>query len=276
MPKRIHLPRTFVPGAGAIGMSFLLVLQSILGIQSSDGLLVIDDDTLDATNLNRCLIAILEDLVGDAGVPYKKVHLIERRLIRPALNLKPVDKRWEEFVEQPEYADPRMYELVVSCVDKYEARKAVQFAKAPRLLITAGTGDFLLSISRHRLDDEFSCGLCYQLRDRAPTCAKASEGAQDAFEKPIDPSIGFVSALAGVLLAAEYLKEIQPVWQAEQVKNAARLQVLSGKLKTGPRRKDVACNCSSKFVVQGYKDVWKSAALPVVSGTNGGPSAASS
>ena len=172
------------------------------------------------------------------------------------MNLQAFPLMWEKFVEQPEFTAPRVYELVVSCVDKYDARKAVQFARQPRLLLTAGTGDFLLSVSRHRLDDGMSCGLCYQLRDRTPTCATASEGAQDAFEKPIDPSIGFVSALAGVLLAAEYTKEIRPEWHADAVNNTARLNALTGKFKAGPRSKDPACNCSSKYVALGYQDVW--------------------
>lgn len=256
MPRRIHLPRTFVPGAGAVGMSFLAALHSMASIVSSDGLFIIDEDRIDASNLNRCLIAILADLVADDGGPLYKIDILKARLAAERLNLRPYSQMWEKFLEQAEFRDPHLYELVVSCVDKYDARKAVQFAKQPRLLLTAGTGDFLLSVSRHRLDDGMSCGLCYQLRDRLPNCDTASEGAQHAFEKPIDPSIGFVSALAGVLLAAEYIKEIHPEWHAGRVNNTARLYALSGKFKAGRRIKDAACNCSSKYVILGYQDVW--------------------
>jgi len=256
MPRRIHLPRTFVPGAGAVGMSFLAALHCMAGIVSSDGLFIIDEDRIDASNLNRCLVAILADLVADDGGPLHKIDILKARLAAKRLNLQTYPRMWEKFVEQPEFKNPHLYELVVSCVDKYDARKAVQFAKQPRLLLTAGTGDFLLSVSRHRLDDGMSCGLCYQLRDRPPTCDTASEGAQHAFEKLIDPSIGFVSALAGVLLAAEYVKEIHPEWHGDRVNNTARLYVLSGKFKAGRRTKDPACNCSSKYVILGYQDAW--------------------
>jgi len=256
MPKDIHLPRTFVPGAGAIGMGFVLALQSMPTIRSSDGLFVIDDDRLDATNLNRCLMAILADAL-DKGVAKKKIEVIRARLKHAGLNLKPIDDRWQSFVARPEHADPRHYELVVSCVDKYEARRAVQYDKPPKVLLTAGTGDFLFTVSRHVLDDGLSCGVCYQLRDRLPTCDTASHGAQDAFQNEIDPSIGFVSALAAVMLCAEYMKEIRQEWRSAVIENAARCYVLQGHIKSGKRPKDPNCNCSNKYVAMGYNDIWK-------------------
>jgi len=112
-------------------------------------------------------------------------------------------------------------------------------------------------VSRHILDDGLSCGLCYQAKDAEPGCATATEGTQQAFEVPVDPSISFVSALAGVLLGAELLKEIVPEFNGVRVKNALRLQVLTGAAKTSARSKDPACNCSSKYVAIGYRNTWQ-------------------
>jgi molybdopterin/thiamine biosynthesis adenylyltransferase len=257
MPADIHLPRTFVPGAGAIGMGLMLALQSMPSIRSSDGVLVVDDDRLDVTNLNRCLLAILAD-VSDQAISLKKIDLLKRRVRHGGLNLQAIDDRWQAFVRRRAHDDARDYEIVLSCVDKYEARMAVQYDKPPKVLITAGTADFLLTVSRHVLSDGMSCGLCYQFRDRAPTCDKASEGAQEAFENPIDPSIGFVSAMAAVLMAAEYMKEIRPEWHDSRVDNSLRVYVLSGRVKAGKKPKDPNCNCSSKYVAMGYNDIWGS------------------
>src|SRR5207247_9863626 len=80
LPTGIRLPRTFVPGAGAIGMGFLLTLECMVAISGSDGLLVIDDDKLDATNLNRCLLAVLAD------IGHSKLEVVGQRLANRALD----------------------------------------------------------------------------------------------------------------------------------------------------------------------------------------------
>ncbi|MGH9463572.1 MAG: hypothetical protein ACRD1X_20400, partial [Vicinamibacteria bacterium] len=151
----------------------------------------------------------------------------------------------------------RNFRLVVSCVDRYEARRAVQFDPIPELVLTTGTGDFLLTVSRHRLGDGLSCALCYQPRERAgPGCGQASEGAQAAFELPIEPSIGFVSLLAGVLLGAELLKEIVPAWHRGRLKNTLRYQVLRRRGKVFERAKEEGCGCGSRFAAAAYREAW--------------------
>lgn len=253
LPNRFHLPRTYVAGAGAVGMALLLLLDGTPAIHSGSGLYVVDDDVLDDTNMNRCLLAALSDIDS------LKTTVLESRLDVDRLALKFYPAKWESFVQAPEHSDPLNYERVVSCVDKYPARRAVQYDQIPKVLLTAGTGDFLLSVSRHVLDDGLSCGLCYQAREGDEGCATASQDAQQAFSVPIDPSIGFVSALAGFLLAAEFLKEVVPALHAGRVKNTVRAQLLTGTTKVSARNKDDACNCSSEFVAIGYRSIWKSA-----------------
>jgi molybdopterin/thiamine biosynthesis adenylyltransferase len=250
LPERIELSDTYVAGAGAVGMALLGVLTSIPALVATGELAVVDFDILDDTNLNRCVLALLSD-IGRA-----KLEVVTDRIEGRRLGLKVFPEKWQEFVARPKYRTEGVLHRVVSCVDRYEARRAVQFDRVPKLLLTAGTGDFLLSLSRHVLDDGLSCGLCYQVRDRDPGCATASDGAGALFETPIDPSIGFVSALAGVLLGGELLKELVPDWHASRVRNTARVGVLFGQTKILERIKDPACNCSSKFVAAGYREIW--------------------
>jgi len=133
----------------------------------------------------------------------------------------------------------------------------VQYDRLPKILLTAGTRDFLLSVSRHALDDGLSCGLCYQAKDAEPGCANATEAAQQAFEVPVDPSISFVSALAGVLLGAEFLKEVVPELRTGRAHNTVRVQTLTGAAKATAKSKDPGCNCSSKYVALGYQNTWR-------------------
>ncbi|WP_029584624.1 ThiF family adenylyltransferase [Bradyrhizobium sp. URHD0069] len=252
LPASIHLPETYIAGCGAVGMALLLLLNSTPAISSGSGLHVVEDDALDDTNMNRCVLTILED------VNSRKTKIIEERLDTARLALKTHDLKWQAFVHAPEYSDALNFERVVSCVDKYSAREAVQYDRLPKVLLTAGTGDFLLSVSRHVLDDGLSCGLCYQAKDPEVGCAIATEGAQRAFEVPVDPSISFVSACAGVLLGGELLKEIIPELNIGRIQNTVRMQVLTGAAKEKARAKDPGCNCSSKYVAIGYKNTWRS------------------
>jgi molybdopterin/thiamine biosynthesis adenylyltransferase len=252
----LHLPKTYIAGAGAVGMAALLLLNSTPAIRSSDGLHVVDDDTLDDTNLNRCLLAILEDI----GSP--KLEVLKTRLDVERLGLRLHNDKWQSFVMDSAHSDPLNFERVLSCVDKYPARESVQYDRLPKVLLTAGTGDFLLSVSRHVLDDGLSCGLCYQAKNTDPGCATATEGAQQAFEVPPDPSISFVSALAGFLLGAELLKEIAPELRSGRVANTVRVKSLVGSARTIARAKDPQCNCSSKYVAIGYRRTWNPGAEP--------------
>jgi hypothetical protein len=175
-----------------------LLLDTLPIPVESKGLRVVDKDTLDGTNANRCVLAVPRD-EGEA-----KVDVVAARIDCSRLGLEPVSAWWEEFTTEPAWSDERNFRLVVSCVDKYEARRAVQLEPIPQLVLTTGTGDFLLTVSRHHLDIGRSCALCYQPRQRqGPGCGQASDGAQATFEGPAEPSIGFVSLLAGIFLGAE-------------------------------------------------------------------------
>lgn len=251
LPENVDLPSTYIAGTGAVGMAVLFVLNSIPAIRSGDGLHVVDDDTIDDTNINRCVLTILKD-IGSA-----KLDVLMSRLDIKRLGVVPHQAKWQSFVQEPEHSDPKKFERVISCVDKYVAREAVQYDRLPKVLLSAGTGDFLLTVSRHILDDGLSCGLCYQAKDVEPDCANASEAAQQAFVGPADPSISFVSVLAGVLLAAEFIKETIPALHTGRIHNTVRVATLRGSAKKLARPKDPRCNCSSRYVAIGYRATWE-------------------
>jgi len=255
-PSRLQLPRTYIAGTGAVGMALLLTLLCAPGVTSPEGVFAVDFDPLEDTNINRCILALIKD-IGEL-----KTDIIRSRVPWQTLNLHLKDAKWGDFVNDPQHSEARHFEFVLSCVDKYEARRSVQYDRMPKVLLTAGTSDFLLSVSRHALHADLSCGICYQARDATPACATASNGTQQAFEVPIDPSIGFVSVLAGMLLGAEFLKEINPAWHWVRVQNTVRvtLNVLAvgPKTKLMRRGKDPQCNCSSKYVALGYREIWGS------------------
>jgi molybdopterin/thiamine biosynthesis adenylyltransferase len=248
----LEFPKTYVAGAGAVGMAFFYTLGSIGAVKTSGEIHVADFDPLDDSNLNRCILAILED------VERFKVDLVEQRAGAERFRLKGHRETWQAFIARPEHAADDNYEWVVSCVDKYDARRAVQYDRLPKTLLTAGTNDFLLSVSRHALDDGLACGLCYQAKAKID-CGSASEGASREFEEEPDPSIGFVSVLAGALLCAEYVKAVTPALNGGSVRNAARINALLFKARRYERNKDPACGCASLYVKGGYERVWPSA-----------------
>lgn len=252
LPGPLHLPKTYIAGAGAVGMALLLVLDSTLAIRSGSGLHVVEYDSLDDTNMNRCVLAVIKDINSP------KLAIVKSRLDTARLALELHNSTWQSFVEKPDHREPSNFRRVVSCVDRYAARRAVQYHQLPKTLFTAGTGDFLLTVSRHSLGDGLSCGLCYQARDAEPSCATATEGALTAFELPPDPSISFVSALAGIMLGAELLKDLVPELHQGCVRNSVRAQLLTGTIRSAARAKDPGCNCSSKYVAIGYRNVWQS------------------
>lgn len=255
VPSGLHLPRTYVAGVGAVGMATLMTLLCFEQFTSSDGLIAVDHDALDPTNLNRCIFAILADIQLTEN-EREKVKLAGRWFERSPLGYLGISQSWQQYLERAENSGERAFERILSCVDKYPARLAVQHGRAPRILLTAGTGDFALSVSRHILNNGLSCGLCYQSRKGETSCGEASTGLNQAFVNEPEPSIGFVSVLAGCLLAAEHLKEIVPEWGSARLKNSLRVKTLYPSAKRSARQKDPACNCSSRFVAMGYEATW--------------------
>jgi hypothetical protein len=198
------------------------------------------------------LLAVLADIT------HGKIEIVERHAKLRGVGVSGVHSTWQKFVAPLEEG---VLENVLSAVDVYESRMSVQYDRMPRSLFTAGTADFLLSVSRHELDDGMSCGACYQARGKVQTCGHQSEQTQRQFEQSPDPSIGFVSVMAGVALVAELMKASDEQLRGAAVRNTVRLgmNVLSPTIraKVFARSKDPRCNCGSEYVRLGYRKIWK-------------------
>lgn len=154
LPAAIDVDGVVVVGLGGIGSAFVAAAASLPGLAGS--LTLVDKDELDATNLNRHLVA----RPGDMG---PKVALCRR-----ALAFHPdVDARAEWFDEFVAARGDR-HELVVVGVDHDRVRRAIQ-ASRPRLILNAGTSESAsFQVTRH----DYLTGACLaciardDLRDR--------------------------------------------------------------------------------------------------------------
>ncbi len=251
LPKLLNLPRIYMPGAGAIGMATVYLLNNLSMTLISEGIFVVDKDILDDTSFNRCILAVPEDKGR------LKVSIIAERVEQDRLNVHAINLFWEDFLNDAFHNDSSKFGLVVSCVDKYEARKAVQYLRIPQRLLTAGTSDFLVSVSSHKLDDNLSCALCYQPKTPEPKCSEASKEAQALFKADlIEPSIGFVSVLAGAILGGEIIKEVVPEWKGARINNTVRCKVLKRSFAIRTRKKDPTCGCNTEFLAEAYRRTW--------------------
>ena len=160
------LPPLHLVGSGAVGNAFAYILAN-LGLD--DGYIVlIDDDSYDVTNLNRCLIAGWTD-IGDP-----KVDAVARSLLAGRIGAFTVPKSIKNYA-----ADARtglrhdvatqvrnlIFEIVVSCVDKGVSRQDVQGLR-PRLLLGGSTLDLQAKTNFYSGRTGAACLACFNPRER--------------------------------------------------------------------------------------------------------------
>ena len=124
-PRKIAIEKTLLVGAGAVGSGFLYALSKIDNLQGD--VIVLDHDTIDCTNLNRCLSYFVEDI----GKP--KTSVCEK-LSTNGLKISGHSIRYNDF-QRHESEFP----IVVSTVDNNDARFAIQH-DLPKLIFHAATG----------------------------------------------------------------------------------------------------------------------------------------
>lgn len=248
-----------IAGIGAVGNGFLHTLYPLSHLRGE--LVLIDGDPkgIDETNLNRYVLFGLPHILAP------KASTASRLFTGSQLITNPVDESWQTWYSK---RSDEPLDLVISAVDKNEARHAIQDA-LPRLILGASTKDMRALVSHY---DVLHGGPCLRCRNpirsvtpddvlitRLRTLSEAGRAleaqrvgvdasALEAFL--LDPqgscgmisgetlqkfaggdtqeewSVGFVSLLAGVLLAAEYLKlSIDPAQTAlDARRNAFRFQ----------------------------------------------------
>jgi molybdopterin/thiamine biosynthesis adenylyltransferase len=135
LPTAVDLDGVAIVGLGGIGSALVAAATSLPEIRGT--LCLIDDDVLDATTLNRHLVA----RPGDSG---PKVEVC-RRALGFYSGVQARQELYAAFVE----ATGNRHELVVVTVDDDRVRRSIQ-ATHPRLILNAGASDLAsFQVTRH-------------------------------------------------------------------------------------------------------------------------------
>lgn len=187
LPESIDLGDICLVGAGGSGSAFVETMGSIAGIRGR--LTALDPDILEPHSLNRHLISTW-DTLEPAGQPVFKAHLVQEFLCRiPGLVAGGLVSSYGGLVA----AQRESLSLVVITVDDEAARLQVQ-SDLPRTILLGGYRDLACLVARV----DFPGTACLRCFSQLGITGNPANPA---------PSISFASALPGVLLAGEVVKE---------------------------------------------------------------------
>jgi molybdopterin/thiamine biosynthesis adenylyltransferase len=186
--ERINRSRVLVIGAGGLGSAAVLYL----GAAGVGHLTVVDNDTVDATNLQR-QIAHTTARVGQAKVASAAQAVAA---LNPNVNVVPLQVRADARLLDVQVAQA---DVVLDCCDNFATRHAINAAcvhhRKP-----------LVSGAAIRFDGQ----LCvYDLRDKTAACYACVFPKEQVFEEAACATMGVFSPLVGVIgamQAAEALK----------------------------------------------------------------------
>ena len=146
----VDFGKTYLVGLGAIGNGAIWTLSKMRELQGR--LHLVDDETLDLTNLQRYVLATQAHL----NPPVDKVLFAAEALKETGLVVAPHPTSWGQY--QREAANWYL-ERVAVALDSAEARCAVQ-ASLPKWLVNSWTQQGDLGISRHDFAGEHACLVC--------------------------------------------------------------------------------------------------------------------
>ena len=185
--KRLKRARVLVIGAGGLGSPALLYLAAAgVGVLG-----VIDDDTVDATNLQR-QIAHTDDRVG---LPKVFSAAAAVRALNPRVTVRPYHRRLTAEIAGDLFAD---YDLVIDGTDSLAARRVANAACVARGLpfLSAALTQWEGQISLYHPASGGPCYACVFPEDPAPglvpTCAEAGVAG------PLPGVLGSMLALEAV------------------------------------------------------------------------------
>ncbi|WP_372603954.1 ThiF family adenylyltransferase [Actibacterium sp.] len=188
--KALKQARVLVIGAGGLGSPVLLYLAAA-GVGTIG---VIDDDVVDASNLQRQVIHT------DARMGLPKVFSAEEaiRALNPFVTVKPYQRRLVEADAAELFAD---YDLIMDGTDNFETRYMVNrmAVAAGKPLISAAISQWEGQISLYHPPSGAPCYECVFPKapapGLAPTCAEAGV-------------MGALPGVVGSMMAVEAIKEI--------------------------------------------------------------------
>lgn len=200
--------RIIVFGIGGVG-SFVAEALARAGVGS---LAIVDNDTINVTNINRQLIA-LHSTLGR-----KKVDVMAERLydINPTITVQKFDIYYDK--ETADKIDLGQYDYIVDAIDKVTSKLLIieraQALKVP-IISSMGTGN-KLNPSFFEIADIHSTSVCplarimrTELKKRGIEKLKVLYSREEPVKKNRVPaSISFVPGSAGLLLASEVIKDL--------------------------------------------------------------------
>ncbi len=157
----LQLPPCYLIGAGAVGQAAAATLATAGGL--SGHIIVIDDDKVDSTNLNRYPLTTLDD-EGKA-----KSAILSDHLNAKGFRAYPNPVRWPDYAynlpheKLPEHLKlleaEYKYRLVLSCVDKNVARHAIQHFW-PEYILGSSTKDMGIAVAAYDMLSSNECIMC--------------------------------------------------------------------------------------------------------------------
>jgi molybdopterin/thiamine biosynthesis adenylyltransferase len=299
LPDKIDIKDMVVVGAGAVANSLILALNTTSELTGM--VTILDDQTYEASNINRCV------MVSRANVGMSKTVAIASACSDKIRTI-PFQGRYESFRRSG-----FQYDLVVSTIDENEPRITIQ-SDLPRVLLHGATGNEIATISRHNFIDGACLGCLFSestsiadsitretglppeevtflLESNSPiTAEQAARIAEktrislsrlepfvglpltelyaheicgvakiEVQHKEIVASVSFVSALPGILLAGEVIKERVGEFGAYCLNNYLTLSLFNPSsrwLLVRPKDERCKCLCSHPIMQERYMEKW--------------------
>lgn len=224
LPNHISLGEVHMVSMGAINNAVLYSLCAMPNIEGE--LLIIEPQRVDISNLNRYILTTAKD----ALLKRRKVD-VAKEFANAHLNV--------ASVYEMKYSDFRKLcnqeiDLAIVGVDNNESRWEIQ-NDWPKVLLCGGTGMSNIQVSRHNSSGGACLGCLYPQNT-------LGDGSQ------ITPTASFVSALSGVLLSAEIIKEKVDNFSGFCISNTLNIDSLNSSYHTVrymEKSQYCACNCSN-------------------------------
>lgn len=190
----VDVGRVLQAGAGAVGcaLDYFLALAGLAG-----SWWIVDGDDVDVTNLNRQMLFVARDAGFPHGTATNKAERAAKRLDGD------VDYSGQWFGDDPDVVE-REYDVVLALANDRGVRGFLQ-GRQPTVLLHATTSpNWQAQLHRHVAgrDDCIDC----RLPPAPPALACSTEEIETPSGQTFDAAIPPLSALAGLLLAAELVK----------------------------------------------------------------------
>jgi molybdopterin/thiamine biosynthesis adenylyltransferase len=208
LPEGLDLGKILVVGAGALGGNFSAITGMLKSMRGR--LDIIDDDILEASNLNRLVAALFQHLQARQY----KAHIAVASFQGSSVEAIPYLERYERLQgnDGANRLQLETYDAVVGGVDQMASRAFIQ-SGWPQLLIDGGTGGFSWRVSTFPSASEGACVGCLAGNSqrsfnelKAPLRCAGGQAERPTQVFQHFESYSFVSFFSAAFLAARVLQ----------------------------------------------------------------------